>query len=380
MMAGHLCNLMKKLLATIILLAGFATGLAQQAPITQTEYVKMLYSLEKAPRTRVDIVDALRKRGIDFTVTDGLRSLTRSKGANDDDLKRALEEADRRRQNPVAAQPVSKEDATGLLDHTTKNTLAAVGEMPDFVVKQQIQRSWAFAGTNNYKNLDRLVVAVSYRSTGEETYKVLSMNGLMRNDAEARRSYSDTGGTTSTGEFVSMLAVIFKPESQTKFEAVDSDILRGRRTVIFDFSIERAKAQQTLTYSGRVNDNTAWTGVKGRVWIDRQDARVLRIESEATEIPAGFPILSARRTIDYDWVKIEGERYLLPSLSDVRLVTRESIPSGAWRSAETRSLETRNLIRFKEYQKYGTEVKILDDDTKPDPERPAPPDQPKAPH
>src|SRR5687768_9259648 len=145
---------MKRLLATIIFLTGSVTALAQQAPITQTEYVKMLYALEKTPRTRVDIVDALRKRGIDFTVTDGLRSLTRSKGANDDDLKRALEEADRRRQNPVAAQPVSKEDASGLLGSATKNTLAAVEEMPDFVVKQQIQRSWAFAGTNNYKNLD----------------------------------------------------------------------------------------------------------------------------------------------------------------------------------------------------------------------------------
>jgi hypothetical protein len=366
---------MKRLLATIILLGGSVIGLAQQAPITQTEYVRMLYALEKTPGTRADIVDALRKRGIDFTVTDGLRSLTRSKGANDEDLKRALEEADRRRQDPAAAQPVAKEDASSLLAATTKNTLAAVGEMPDFVVKQQIQRSWAFAGTNNYKNLDRLVVAVSYRSTGEESYKVLSMNGLVRNDAEARRNYSDTGGTTSTGEFVSMLAVIFKPESQTKFEVVDSDVLRGRRTLIFDFSIERAKAQQTLTYSGRVTDNTAWTGVTGRLWIDRDEARVLRIESEATEIPVGFPIQSARRTIDYDWVRIEGERYLLPSLSNVRLITRESVQAieNGRATQATKSVETRNVIRFKEYQKYGTEVKILDDDIKPEPGTPGNP-------
>jgi len=85
---------------------------------------------------------------------------------------------------------------------------------------------------------------------------------------------------------------------------------------------------------------------------------VLRIESEATEIPVTFPITSAKRIIDYDWVTISDGKYLLPSLSDVRLVARES----------GKLIETRNVIRFKEYQKYGSDVKILDDDLKPEPE------------
>ena len=53
---------------------------------------------------KADIIEALRKRGIDFVVNDGLRGLTRSKGANDEELKRALEEAGRRHANPVAAK------------------------------------------------------------------------------------------------------------------------------------------------------------------------------------------------------------------------------------------------------------------------------------
>ena len=63
--------------------------------------------------------------------------------------------------------------------------------MPDFVVKQQIQRSWAFAGTNNFRNLDRLVVAVSYRSTGEEDYRVLSTNGVLNNDPKPKHYYGN---------------------------------------------------------------------------------------------------------------------------------------------------------------------------------------------
>ena len=92
--------------------------------------------------------------------------------------------------------------------------------------------------------------------------------------------------------------------------------------------------------------------MKGRVWIDRENFRVLRVESQATEIPDGFRIRAASRTIDYDWVTIANEKYLLPTLSDVRLTSKEN----------RQMFEMRNVIRFKEYQKYGSEVRILDDD------------------
>jgi hypothetical protein len=92
--------------------------------------------------------------------------------------------------------------------------------------------------------------------------------------------------------------------------------------------------------------------MRGRVWIDRENFRVLRVESAATEIPESFRVRSANRTIDYDWVMIADEKYLLPLLSDVRLTSREN----------KQIYETRNVIRFKDYQKFGSEVKILDDD------------------
>jgi hypothetical protein len=42
-------------------------------------------------------------------------------------------------------------------------------------------------------------------------------------------------------------------------------------------------------------------------------------------------------------------------LSDVRLTFRE----------KSRLLESRNLIRFREYQKYGTEVKVVEEEDVP---------------
>jgi hypothetical protein len=347
---------MKKVIIVLAILFLTFTAFGQATPLTQAEYVKMLYALQKAPSSLPDVIDAVRKRGIAFSLTDGLRSLTVSKAGNNDDLKRALEEADRRRLNPSGTQRPAPKDAEAVLEQTRKNTLEAVGEMPDFVVKQQIQRAWAFAGTGNFKNIDRLVVAVSYRSSGEESYRVLSTNGIVNTDPKPKQSYEETGGTSSTGEFVTMLATVFKPDSETKFDIVDTDVIRNRKSLVFEFLVTKDKARQVITSAGRIGSESTITGMKGRIWIDRESARVLRIESEATEIPDAFPVRSAKRVIDYDWVAITDGKYLLPSVSDVRLTSRES----------SQLFETRNVIRFKEYQKYGTDVIIRDDDVQPE--------------
>ena len=354
---------MKKIAFTILVVAfSINFALAQATvpkPLTQAEYVKMLYDLPKNANNKASLIEAIRTRGIGFELTDGLRGLTRTKGANDAELLRTLEEANRRRLNPTTAQLPTEKEATEILTKAREAVLTAIEDMPDFVVKQQIQRSAAYAGTNNFRNLDKLVVAVSYRASGQEEYRILSVNGVLQTNLTAKQSYEEVGGTSSTGEFVTVLAVIFKPESETKFQIIDTDTIRTRRAVVFDYEISRAKARQRITAAGYL-DGTAITGMKGRVWIDRENFRVLRVESFATEIPDTFPIRSASRLVDYDWVMINNEKYLLPSLSDVRLTSREN----------RQVFETRNLIRFKDYQKYGTEVKILDDDEEVQEEKP----------
>lgn len=343
---------MKQFLFIVIVLSLFTFSFGQEAkPLTQAEYVKMLYELQKDSAAAQDLIEAIRRRGIGFELTDGLRSLTRTKSRNDAELKRTLEAAARRRDNPEAARLPSDKEAAEVLDKARQSTLDALADMPDFAVKQQVQRSAAYAGTNNFRNLDRLVVAVSYRSDGREEYKVLSLNGVAQNNAQAKQTYEEVGGTSSTGEFVTVLAKIFKPESETAFAAVDTDLVNQRRAIIFEFAIDRDKAQQRITASGYLTDSTI-TGMKGKIWIDRENFRVLRVETGATEIPENFPIRSADRTIDYEWVNIGDEKHLLPSLSDVRLTFRES----------GQMFETRNLIRFKDYQKFGTEIILVDDD------------------
>lgn len=344
---------MKKILSAILILISVSFIFAQETqpkPLTQAEYVKILYELERSFGKKDEVIEAIRKRGIAFQLTDGLRSLTRSKGKNDTELQRTLEEAERRRQNPSAAKLPSGKEAREIIEKTRANTLTAVEEMPDFTVKQLVSRGAAYAGTNNWQSIDKLTVAVNYSTTKGEQYKVLAVNGTLVN-AEAGSNYNGMNGATTSGEFVAALAQIFKPESKTEIDLIDTDTLRGRKTLVYQYKIALDNIKEAIEFKAFISD-TARFGKKGKIWIDRETNRVLRIEYQATDLPANFGVKGFATSIDYDWIEIAGEKYLLPILSDARF-------KGL---SKTDLIETRNLIRFKNYQKYGSEVKILDDD------------------
>src|ERR671928_50145 len=78
---------------------------AQQpdAPLTSQELVKLVYQLPQHPERRDQVIEEIRRRGIGFDLTEGMRGLVATKSGNDALLRRTLEEAARRRANPAAA-------------------------------------------------------------------------------------------------------------------------------------------------------------------------------------------------------------------------------------------------------------------------------------
>lgn len=338
----------------LLLLGLFASSViwAQtEKPLTQAEFVKQLYLIKNDAARRDELIETIRKRGIGFELTSGLRGLILSKGGSGDELRRTVEEAARRKANPTAAALPSEKEAAEVLANARQATLAAVDEMPDFVVKQLVSRAYGYAGTGGWKPSDKLTYAVSYSTTKGENYKLLAVNGTPQTEDKSEYSYAKVGGTTSAGEFVTILKSIFSGDSKTEFQTIDTDTLRGRRTIVYSFEIKRENSKQTITAYDLIAQSTV-SGSSGKIWIDRENFRVLRIESAATEIPPDFPITAASRNVDYNWVTIADEKYLLPSLSEVRLTSRYNKDS----------IESRNLIAFRNYQKFGSEVKILDED------------------
>jgi hypothetical protein len=323
-----------------------------QRPLTNKEMVSWLYQLQRYPEKRDELVDEIRKRGIGFPLTDGMRSLVATKSGNDSLLRRTLEEAERRRVNPTASALPSAAEGNELLERTRNVTLAAANAMPDFIVKQLIRRSVAYGTTTNWIPQDTLSIAVGYRANQGEEYRLLTVNGMPAGDeVKESKDYSKyvKGATSSGVEYISALADIFKPESQTEFRMVDTDVIKNRRTIVYEYSVEKAKSQLTLSVGDTGISTVA--GSRGRLWIDRELDRVLRFEQIATEIPTGFPITAASSMIDYDWVDINERKYLLPFHSEILMTTVQ--PKFV--------LQSRNDVRFRSYQKFGAELKVIDE-------------------
>ncbi len=338
-----------------------ATELQQGAPLTNQEFVRLLYQLPQHPEQRDQLEDQIRKRGIAFPITPGLRSLIATKSGNDASLIHTLEEADRRRANPTVATLPPMAEAVELLEQARKATLGAAEKMPDYLVKQNIIRSHAFGQSKNWASYDRLSIAVSYRQSAGEDYKLLSVNGI---PATEDQSYGmKLGGTVSTGEYVTALIELFKPESRAEFTPVDTDTLRGRRTIVYEYEVKKEFSHQSLAWGegGSIKQQTI-SGYRGRIWVDRETYRVLRLEDVSTEIDAGFPITAASKVIDYEWVSINEQEHLLPSHAVVELTDRY----------RGQTEQTRNEILFRGYRKFGSEVKIIDVDDKD-----FPPDKPE---
>jgi hypothetical protein len=346
------------------------TELQHGPPLTSQEFVRLLYQLPAHPDERDKLVDEVRKRGIAFPITPGLQSLVATKSGNDSLLRHTLEEADRRRANPAAAALPPSAEAIELLAQTRKATLGAADKMPDYLVKQQIVRYVSYGNTKNWLPEDRLTVAVSYRQSAGEDYKLLSVNGM---PSAENQSYSvKLGGTISGGEYVTILGDLFKPESRAEFQMVDTDTLRGRRTVVYEYQVKKEFSHESLGWGegGTITRQTI-AGYRGRIWVDRENNRVLRLEDISTEIEPGFPITAASKVIDYEWVTINEQPHLLPSRALVELTDR----------GHGQTIQTRNDILFRGYRKFGTEVKIIDIDEKDFPpdkpeEEPAKPDTP----
>jgi len=254
------------------------TELQQGPALTNEEFVRMLFQLPARPNEVEKLIDDVRKRGIAFPLTPGLRSLVATKSGNNASLIHTLEEADRRRTNPTTVTPLPPiAESADLLQQARKATLGAAEKMPDYLVKQQITRSHAFGQSRNWAAYDRLSIAVSYRQTAGEDYKLLAVNGLLV--TEDQNYNMKLGGTISTGEYVTALTELFKPESQAQFTAVDTDTLRGRRTIIFEYEVKRENSHQSLGWGegGSIRRQTI-SGYRGRIWIDRENYRVLRLD------------------------------------------------------------------------------------------------------
>jgi hypothetical protein len=227
-----------------------------------------------------------------------------------------------------------------LLDQARYHAAEFINDLPNFVVTQIVTRSVRTPGKKDWRRQDKLEIELSYRAKTGEQFKLVRYN-----DKPTQMIYDQLKGATSTGEFGSILEALFSPQSQAEFKEVRRETFHGHQTVIYNFWVKKVFSSNTLT---DVNSGRAvTTAYSGSIWIDTESGRVLRIKQSAEDIQPGFPITLAERAVEYDWITIDGQRYLLPVYAEVIL------------GNDLKRYYLRNVIELRNYHMFDTDLKIL---------------------
>ena len=105
--------------------------------------------------------------------------------------------------------------------------------------------------------------------------------------------------------------MLFDPATQARFEWARWTTWRSRLTMVFSYRVSRDRSQYQIGLADhKVERITAYSG---EVFVDaKPPGAVIRLTSKAEDIPVDFPIQKAETILDYKYVDIGGQSFLLP--------------------------------------------------------------------
>ena len=191
----------------------------------------------------------------------------------------------------------------------------------------------------SYTEADTVTNRLSYFEHKEEKHTILV------NSRPVFTSYDNLSGSTSNGDFGTMLRDLFSRRAQAHFEWARWATLRGRMTMVFTFRV--AQPNSTFTIGVKDVKREIVAGYSGEVFVDKETRKVTRLLEVAQDIPADFPVHHAQERLDYDYADIGGHQYLLPYRGELLM--------------EGEEVFSKNLLDFLHYKKYSADSEITYD-------------------
>jgi hypothetical protein len=230
-----------------------------------------------------------------------------------------------------------------LIDNARKAAFSFTATLPNFVVKQFTTRSQTEAGhgsPTSWHAYDKVTADV-VSEDGKESYKNILVNG------KPPKYGVEKTGSWSTGEFSSVMLDVLSAGTRADFHNKRSTTIVNRAAYLYDFSVERKNSHWHI-YSISDSYLPEYTGA---IWIDKETARVLRVELSAKNLPGTFQLDKVESSIDYDYVPIGDSRFLLPVHSEA--LSCERATGGC----------SRNVIDFRNYRKFSADTSVTFDDS-----------------
>jgi hypothetical protein len=299
--------------------------------------------------TEADLAARVERFGIAFDPTPEAVSRLRANGAHQN-LINAIKRASDKFAAPGKVVATGLQTSDPFIEETRKVVREYLDELPDFICQQEIQRYVDPDGTGAWEKADRLVYELTFNRK-RESYKPINSVGR-----PVTRQIDEAGGATSTGDFASSLGLLFDIETKAVFKPAGKELLGKRQTILYDFTVPKETSKQVVKAEGA---DQLIVGYSGTIWIDAETKKVLRIDQAINDLPRNYPVSYAERSVDYDIIQLRGldVDFLLPTHAEFTIGDR------------FKKHHARNVMHFKFYRKFETDIKLID-------EAPTPPQKP----
>ncbi len=245
------------------------------------------------------------------------------------------------KQPPAPSEEKQKE----IINDAREYALNYTKTLPDFVCAQITRRFYDPTGKESFRQGDTIKTKLSYNGK-QENYEVMMVN----DKSVVGKTMESLGGSTSTGEFASLMRYIFEPDSEASFHWERWATWNHHVSYVFNYMVDQAHSRWGIV--DKESNRTVTPAYKGLIYLDRATGQIVHVTLDSMNIPADFPIQVAKEELTYDWADLSGQKFLLPASSDMRL------DRGAFQS--------RNEVSFGSYRKFSSDAVISFDEVKPE--------------
>jgi hypothetical protein len=227
------------------------------------------------------------------------------------------------------------DEQRGLIERLKQRAKDWSGSLIDFVCLQVTGRLVDKSGKGEFAAADTIREMVTYVN-GRESYDLLA-------GAAPGKSSATSRGVRSFGEFGGMMRSVLSEQAKAEIRWKGIAERDGARMHVFEYRVPHETSMYRLTQEDPYR--VFKPSYSGEVFAEEETLHVRRITLQTSEIPEKFPFQEATHEIDYEFQRIAGVSYLLPSHSvmQTRIGKRRVV---------------RSEMQFSNYRKWSTESTI----------------------
>ena len=216
----------------------------------------------------------------------------------------------------------------------------AVGEftqtLPNYVCTETMARFVSNTRPANFQPIDVVSTEVVYEDH-KESYRNITINGK-----PVKKAMEEMEGAWSTGEFGTIVLQLFAPYTAADFKYRKDARIAGQDAAVYDFQVVRERSNWHIQVPGQ----STVPAYRGSVWIQKKTGQVFRIEMESLRMPKTFPIDKVESAVDFEYIRIGDQQFLLPVHAETLSCQRDSNDC------------SHNVLDFRNYHKFHGESTI----------------------